>query len=80
MCVVVLSLVFPVPELLLRQLRYRLLVAFSAPVARCFVAFGDLVARYVVADIPLGLQLSLLHLSIKLQLDDCKHKCYMPML
>ena len=65
MRVVVFPLVLPVPELLLRQLRYRLLVAFGAPVARCcvavgapvarcFVAFGDLVARYVVADIPWG--------------------------
>ena len=80
MRVVVCPLVFPVPVLLLRQLRYRLLVAFSAPVARCFVAFGDLVARYVVADIPLGLQLSLLHLSIKLQLGDCKHNSSMSIL
>ena len=80
MRVVAFPLVFPVPELLLRQLRYRLLVAVSAPVARCFVAFGDLVARYVVAVIPLGLQLSLLHLSIKLQLDSGNNKSSTPML
>ena len=76
MRVVVFPQICPVPELLLRQLRYKLLVAFSAPVARCFVAFGALVARYVVADIPLGL-LALLLLSIKRQNDNCKHKSSM---